>query len=477
MIGRIGRKYIWVAGLAIATLGIAAGCHRNVSASEAQNQAQNQGDPADANMAPVDGSVAQQPQGTVNESQTQADQYGQYGQAGQAAPIERRDPSAGVYPQTDTGGAQPPYDPNMGQDASQPVLEADQPPPPLPSYDQPPAPEPDYIWTPGYWSWTPAGYYWVPGVWCAAPYQGALWTPGYWGFYGGRYRFYGGSWGLYIGFYGGVNYGYGYFGEGYRGGYWNGSHFYYNTAVTRVNTVRITNVYSRTVVVNNGANRVSYNGGSGGLQVRPRPAEIAAMRAPRTPAMTAQVQVRTQAAQNRQQFYNQNKGRPAVAAAPQPIAADRGIQRPAPIRPAATAQPYHPAAQPQQGYRPAQGAPAVQPGVRPAQNNPEVRPQPQPEARPAPQPEARPQAQPQYRPQPEARPVPQPEARPAPQPEARPQQQPRPQPEARPQQEPRPQAEARPAPQQQARPQPQARSAPPPKPAARPAPKEEEKPR
>lgn len=474
MTGRIRRQYIWVTGVAIAALGIAVGCHKGVSASEqAQQQAQqvqDQGpDPAAANMAPVDGSVAQQ--GTVNDSQTQADQYGQYGPPpGQAAPIERRDPSTSGYPPADNSNAQP-YDPNaqaMDQDASQPVLEADQPPPPLPSYDQPPAPEPDYLWTPGYWSWTPVGYYWVPGVWCAAPYPGALWTPGYWGFYGGRYRFYRGSWGLYIGFYGGVNYGYGYYGMGYSGGYWNGPHFFYNTAVTRVNTVRITNVYTRTVVVNNVSTaRISYNGGRGGLQVAPRPAEIAAMRATRTPPMTAQVRVQTEAAQNRQQFYNQNKGRPAVAAAPQAIVADRGIQRPAPIR----------VAQPQQGFRP--GQPAVQPGIRPTQGNPEVRPAPQPQVRP--QPEARPQPQP--RPQSEPRPQsftnPQPEARP--QPEVRPQPQPevRPQPEARPQSEPRPQPEARPEP-QQSRPQevkPQAQNRPPsqPKPAAKPAPHEEER--
>ena len=323
-------------------------------------------------MAPVDGSVAQQ-----GDRKRQPDAARPVRPirpaAGQAAPIERRDPSTAGYPPADTSNAQP-YDPNAqgtDQDAGQPVLYADAPPPPLPSYDQPPAPDPDYLWTPGYWGWTPVGYYWVPGVWCAAPYPGALWTPGYWGYYGGRYRFYRGSWGLYIGFYGGVNYGYGYYGMGYSGGYWNGPHFYYNTAVTRVNTVRITNVYTRTVVVNNVSTaRVSYNGGRGGLQVAPRPAEIAAMRAPRTPPMTAQVRVQTEAAQNRQQFYDQNKGRPAVAAAPQPIVADRGIQRPAPIR----------VAQPQQGFRPVQqGQPAVQPGIRPAQGNPEARPAPQPQ--------------------------------------------------------------------------------------------------
>ena len=122
----------------------------------------------------------------------------------------------------------------------------------------------------------PAGYYWIPGAWCAPPYYGALWTPGYWGFYGGRYGFHRGFWGLHIGFYGGINYGFGYTGVGYHGGYWNGNNFYYNRSVNRVN-VNITHVYNRTVVVNNNT-RVAYNGGRGGIAVRPQAAEIAAMR-------------------------------------------------------------------------------------------------------------------------------------------------------------------------------------------------------
>ena len=131
---------------------------------------------------------------------------------------------------------------------------ADQPPPPLPEYDQPPAPEDNYLWTPGYWAWGPGGYYWVPGVWCPPPYYGALWTPPYWGYYGGRYGFHHGYWGPHIGYYGGVDYGFGYVGIGYFGGYWHGNNFYYNRTVTNVG--RVHNVYNRTVVFNN----VTYNG-------------------------------------------------------------------------------------------------------------------------------------------------------------------------------------------------------------------------
>src|ERR1700682_1583192 len=95
-------------------------------------------------------------------------------------------------------------------------------PPVLPVYAQPACPGDGYIWTPGYWAYGDDGYFWVPGTWVLAPYTGALWTPGYWDYSDdGVYVFNEGYWGLHIGFYGGVNYGYGYCGEGYQGGYWN----------------------------------------------------------------------------------------------------------------------------------------------------------------------------------------------------------------------------------------------------------------
>jgi len=85
-------------------------------------------------------------------------------------------------------------------------------PPPLVVYDQPPIPGPGYIWTPGYWAWGPDGYYWVPGTWVYPPVVGVLWTPPWWGWVGGAYVFHVGYWGPHIGFYGGINYGFGYFG-------------------------------------------------------------------------------------------------------------------------------------------------------------------------------------------------------------------------------------------------------------------------
>src|SRR5580658_8923520 len=88
-------------------------------------------------------------------------------------------------------------------------------PPILPVYSQPICPGAGYMWTPGYWAWGPAGYYWVPGTWVMAPFIGALWTPGYWGWGAGVYLWHAGYWGPHVGFYGGINYGFGYIGVGY----------------------------------------------------------------------------------------------------------------------------------------------------------------------------------------------------------------------------------------------------------------------
>jgi hypothetical protein len=103
-------------------------------------------------------------------------------------------------------------------------------PPVIPVYAQPIAPGYGYIWTPGYWAYGDDGYYWVDGAWVYPPYVGALWTPGYWGWGGGGYLWRAGYWGRTVGFYGGINYGFGYFGAGFWGGYWNGGRFFYNGA-------------------------------------------------------------------------------------------------------------------------------------------------------------------------------------------------------------------------------------------------------
>src|SRR5450756_989819 len=107
-------------------------------------------------------------------------------------------------------------------------------PPALPVYVQPMAPAEGYLWTPGYWAYGDEGYFWVPGTWVMAPEVGFLWTPGYWGWGGNAYAWNEGYWGPHVGFYGGVNYGFGYGGVGYEGGYWNNGAFYYNLSLIHI---------------------------------------------------------------------------------------------------------------------------------------------------------------------------------------------------------------------------------------------------
>jgi hypothetical protein len=192
-------------------------------------------------------------------------------------------------------------------------------PPPLPVYTQPVCPQPGYMWTPGYWAYDPAdGYYWVPGTWVLAPQPGLLWTPGYWGWGGAAFNWHAGYWGPHVGFYGGINYGFGYIGVGFVGGEWRGGAFFYNRAVTNINVVHITNVYSRTVVNNFAVNRVSYNGGRGGLAARPSAGELAAEHDRHFAATNLQHHHEMAAHGDRSQFASVNHGRPDVAATGRP---------------------------------------------------------------------------------------------------------------------------------------------------------------
>jgi hypothetical protein len=200
-------------------------------------------------------------------------------------------------------------------------VQATEPPPPLPDYEQPPCPEDGWLWTPGYWAYSTGGYYWIPGTWVAPPAVGVLWTPGYWGFVGGVYAFHAGYWGPHVGFYGGVNYGFGYGGVGFVGGHWAGNSFAYNTAVVRVNTTVIHNTYVNNTVINNvTVNKVSYNGGTGGVAAQPTPQERAATSEPHTPPTPVQKQHVQEAVRNPQLSAKANGGHPAIAATARPAA-------------------------------------------------------------------------------------------------------------------------------------------------------------
>ena len=192
-------------------------------------------------------------------------------------------------------------------------------PPPLPVYEQPLCPGDGYLWTPGYWAYDydVNDYYWVPGTWVMSPEIGFLWTPAYWGWGGDGFVFYDGYWGPHVGFYGGINYGFGYFGQGYEGGRWDNGHFFYNRSVNNVDITNIHNVYN-TTVINNNVNRVSYNGGNGGISARPTAEEEAAARDRHIPPVATQTQHAQAARANPQQRASANMGKPGVAATPRP---------------------------------------------------------------------------------------------------------------------------------------------------------------
>ena len=150
-------------------------------------------------------------------------------------------------------------------------------PPALPVYEQPPCPTEGFLWTPGYWAHGPDGYFWTPGLWVAPPHPGLLWTPGYWGFAGGAYGWHAGYWGPHVGFYGGINYGFGYGGVGFWGGRWEGGAFRYNTAAWHVGA-GFHGVYEdRTYITHvSVSNHYSFNG-EGGVRAKPSAEERAAM--------------------------------------------------------------------------------------------------------------------------------------------------------------------------------------------------------
>ena len=242
-------------------------------------------------------------------------------------------------------------------------------PPALPIYAQPVMPGDGYMWTPGYWSWSAgdSDYYWVPGTWVSAPFVGALWTPGYWGWGGSGYAWHGGYWGSHIGYYGGINYGFGYAGVGYQGGYWNNGAFSYNRSVNNVGNTRVTNVYN-TRIENTTVNRVSFNGGVGGIRLQPTKSEQSIANMPHNGQTAMQLQ-HEQASHNNQELRaSVNHGMPKIAATPEPGAfnapgviaarskAPAAMNSPAHMKQAAHGKPADPAAHPQQA-RPQQAHP------------------------------------------------------------------------------------------------------------------------
>lgn len=226
-------------------------------------------------------------------------------------------------------------------------------PPPLPLYDQPACTSSDicpldgYVLTPGYWAWD-GDYYWVPGTRVYAPEIGDLWTPGYWSWSDGGYVFHEGYWGKSVGFYGGINYRFGYPGHGYEGAVWENGRLYYNTSVNSVSKWLKGAYYNIAVNSENGwleqkkeipamkhanaknegwtynipvkdnGSRVSYDGGKGGIVASATAEEEAAARDKRSGLSLQQLQNAWFAHNDPYQHFAANHGAPAIAATPLP---------------------------------------------------------------------------------------------------------------------------------------------------------------
>jgi hypothetical protein len=108
----------------------------------------------------------------------------------------------------------------------------------------------------------------LPGV-------GLLWTPGYWAYEGAVYRFHPGYWGPHVGYYGGINYGFGYFGAGFVGGRWVGKTYANNRSVNHLSPNVIHKAYDEPAAPNANLSKVSYHGGPHGTTTASNPTVVA----------------------------------------------------------------------------------------------------------------------------------------------------------------------------------------------------------
>ena len=237
-----------------------------------------------------------------------------------------------AFAQGNTGAADPDFPPNFPPSAYLPLPPHFQPrrviaadvdrvnvaPPSLPSYEQPAIPAEGYLWVPGFWAWRQSvpDYFWVPGTWVQPPQPGLLWTPPYWSQVDGSYAFHGGYWAAEVGFYGGIDYGYGYAGDGYQGGRWENGALFYNSAVNNLGSLGIANIYDQAVTADENAVHISFNGGRRGTAARPTRQQETLVSA-RHVGPTAEQQKHAElAAMDRSLYSKLNYGEPGVAATP-----------------------------------------------------------------------------------------------------------------------------------------------------------------
>jgi hypothetical protein len=201
-------------------------------------------------------------------------------------------------------------------------------PPPLPAYDQPPCPDQNLVWVPGYWAWSQR-YYWIPGAWVEPPFAGAMWTPGHWNWSHHPFTLYtwhSGYWSYHVGYYGGVNYGYGYGGLGYSGGVWHGSLFAYNLEIVRVDNRWVRETFRDPGLVERGYidrnNHSSFNGGPGGVAYQISPEEQAVEHEHHWEPTAFQLQYEAGFRDDQTYWYETNHGQPAQVTYATPLFAD-----------------------------------------------------------------------------------------------------------------------------------------------------------
>jgi YXWGXW repeat-containing protein len=189
------------------------------------------------------------------------------------------------------------------------------PPPPIPSYAQSAIPAEGYLWMPGFWARREdvRDYYWVPGTWVKPPRAGLLWTPPYWSRAEGGFVFHPGYWAQAVGFYGGIDYGYGYTGDGYQGGRWDNGTFLYNRAANNLGSVRVAHAYDQAIAADNTSAKASFNG-DGGANARPTSQQEAAERDVHVAPTVAQQEHFEMAAKDRALYSKLNHGEPGIAA-------------------------------------------------------------------------------------------------------------------------------------------------------------------
>jgi len=143
--------------------------------------------------------------------------------------------------------------------------------------------------------------------------------------------------------------------------------FTYNRAVNNFGSVVIANVYEKTVIVEPGATRVSFNGGTGGTPAQPTPQQEAAAHERHIAATPAQIQHVQMASTNKALLASANHGQPTIAATAKPgVFSGKGVVAAREVKPATALPGTKPTGAPM-GTKPTGMAPGTKPtGMAPS---------------------------------------------------------------------------------------------------------------